>query len=77
MPKNITEDYKKLKSYGNNRSAENGNLKIPKHKTTKYENSLLYRTVKTWNDTKAKLRTETTSSFKKKLQATYTSAKFH
>ena len=77
MPKNITEDYKKLKSYGNNRSAENGNLKIPKHKTTKYENSLLYRTVKTWNDTKANIRTETTSSFKKKLQATYTSAKFH
>ena len=74
MPKNITEEYKKLKSYGSNRSAVKGNLKIPKHRTTKFQNSVLYRSVKTWNETAATWRNETTPVFKKKLQASYTSA---
>ena len=75
MPRNITEEYKKLQSYANNRSAKNGSLKIPKHKTDKYENSVLYRTVKTWNKTEVAIRTDSTETFKKKLQSTYTSAK--
>ena len=69
MPKNLTEEYNTLRSYGNNRSSVKGNLKIPKHRTAKYENSVLYRTVKTWNKTDIEIRTNETGTFKKKLQA--------
>ena len=75
MPKIITEEYLNLQSFGNNRSAENGILKIPKHKTAKYENSVLYRTIKTWNKTPVEIRNESTDVFKKKLQSSYTSTK--
>ena len=71
MPENITNEYNKLRSFGSNRSAQNGDLKIPKHKTTIYEKSVLYRTIKTWNNTKVAIRNEETGIFKKKLQATY------
>ena len=76
MPKNITEEYRKLQSYGSNRSAMNGNLKIPKHKTSKYENCILYRTIKTWNKTDVTYRTDSTETLKKKLQASYTFDKY-
>ena len=71
MPENIINEYNKLRSFGSNRSAQNGDLKIPKHKTTIYEKSVLYRTIKTWNNTKVAIRNEETGIFKKKLQATY------
>ena len=69
MPKNITEDYKKLQSRLNNRSAEKGTLNIPIHKTSKFENSVLFRTVKAWNNTSSEIRTDETHIFKRKLQA--------
>ena len=76
MPKNIIEEYKKLQSYGSNRSAMNGSLKIPMHKTARYENSVLYRTVNVWNKTEVTTRTDSTETFKKKLQGSYTYEKF-
>ena len=71
MPNNLTEEYKKLHPRLNHRSATEGTLNIPIHKTSKYENSVLYRTVKSWNNTNVNIRKEETSIFKKKLQATY------
>ena len=72
MPRNIIEEYQKLQSYANNRSAENGSLNVPKHKTSKYENSVLYRSVKVWNKTEVEIRTRPTETFKKKLQYSFT-----
>ena len=75
MPKNITEEYRKLQSNSNLRSATHGTLNIPKHKTSKYENSVLYRTVKAWNSTDKNIRKEDTM-FKKKLQANIIAIKY-
>ena len=49
MPLNLTEEYENLKPRLQNRSADKGILNIPIHKTTRFESSVLYRTVKTWN----------------------------
>ena len=68
MPKNITEEYLKLRPSTQTRSATTGTLNIPKHKTAKYENSVLYRTTKAWNKTSTKIRTAQTGQFKKMLQ---------
>ena len=76
MPKNITEDYHKLQPRLNHRSAENMILNIPAHKTSKYENSVLYRSVKTWNQLPTELKNEDTSTFKKKLQSHVTNMKY-
>ena len=76
IPKNIAKQYKELKSFGSNRSAVNGSLKVPKHKTSKYENSVLYRTVKTWNKTPVDIRTDSADTFKRKLQASSINNKF-
>ena len=76
MPKNITEDYNKLQPRLNHRSAENMILNIPAHKTSKYENSVLYRSVKTWNQLPTELKNEDTSTFKKKLQTHVTNMKY-
>lgn len=68
MPKNITEEYLKLRPSTKTRSATTGTLNIPKHKTVKYENSVLYRTTKAWNKTSTKIRRAETGQFKKMLQ---------
>ena len=68
MPKHLTEDYKKLQSRCNNRSADNATLNIPIHKTSRYENSVLYRTIKAWNNTNIDIRNDPTHLFKQKLQ---------
>ena len=76
MPTNITEEYTKLKPRLNNRSAENGTLNIPKHKTTRFQSSILYRSVKAWNNTDTSLRQEETHLFKRHLQSTTTKLKY-
>ena len=76
MPTNITEEYNKLKPRLNNRSAENGTLNIPKHKTTRFQSSLLYRSVKSWNNTDATMRPEETHLFKRHLQTATTKLKY-
>ena len=69
MPKNITKDYNELNSRLNHRSTEKSVLNIPIHKSSRYENSVLYRTVKTWNAIDPELKKKETPSFKRSLQA--------
>ena len=69
MPKNITKDYKQLKPRLNLRSSNKCTLNIPVHKTSKFESSVLYRTVKTWNEIDPAQKQEETSNFKKALQS--------
>ena len=69
LPLHISEHYTDFKSKQQLRSASNLTLNIPKHKTQQYQNSPLYRTITSWNNTPTNLRfTETTNTFKKKLQ---------
>ena len=70
MPDTILDDYRKLQSHVNNRSAAKGTLNIPIHKTSRYESSVLFRTVKSWNSTEPAIRTEATHIFKRRLQTT-------
>ena len=46
---NINSQYMEYTSKANTRHAEQKKLRIPKHKTSKYERSPLYRTISTWN----------------------------
>ena len=75
MPKKISEDYTKLQPCPSNRSAERNIYNIPIHKTSRYKSSVLYRTIKTWNDIPIKIKT-TDSNFKKTLQTYITKTKY-
>ena len=77
MPRNITEEYTKLQPQSNNRSVERGTLNIPAHKSTKFQNSVLYRTVTAWNETSLDIRNEETHIFKRKLQTLTTRRKYN
>ena len=68
MPRHLTEEYKKLQSHSNNRSADNATLNIPVHRTSRFENGVLYRSVKSWNSTSIDIRKDDTHIFKRKLQ---------
>ena len=69
-PKSITAEYLKLLPYEGRREAVKGNLNIPIHKKAKYEQSVLYRTVKAWYNTDPGIRNLTTFKFKTELQRT-------
>ena len=78
MPKNITEEYRKLKSHTNNRSAAKNILNIPIHKTSRFKSSVLYRSVKTWNEIPTEIKKkEETTTFKKSLQSHITNMKYN
>ena len=47
--RNLHEEYSKYTPKTNTRNAKLGKLNLPKHTTSNYENSPLYRTIKTWN----------------------------
>ena len=47
---NINNQYQNCMSTANTRYAEQRKLTVPKHKTTKFEKSPLYRTIKAWNN---------------------------
>ena len=47
--RNLHEEYSKYTPKTSTRSAKLGKLNLPKHTTTKFESSPLYRTIKTWN----------------------------
>ena len=49
LPAAVCREYKEYLPLRNNRSAMRKILTIPKHKTQQFENSPLYRTIKTWN----------------------------
>ena len=51
MPTNLHEQYKHYSIKSNTRAASLGKMKIPKHRTSKFKKSPLYRTIKSWNET--------------------------
>ena len=69
MPQNLTAEYSHLQACPNHRAATKGTLNIPIHKTTKFKSSVLYRTVKTWNDISGDMKKKKQDSFKTSLQA--------
>ena len=76
MPKDITKDYQKLLPRSTNRSADDATLNIPIHRTSKFEKSVLYRTVTSWNNTNTDIRHEETHNFKRKLQTMITEQRY-
>ena len=68
LPTAISEEYSEHLSLKNNRSAERRTLTIPMHNTHQYENSPLYRTIKTWNSIPQEIRDTETSTFKQTYQ---------
>ena len=68
LPIAICEEYNQHQSRKNNRSADKMLLTIPKHKSQQYENSPLYRTIKTWNSIPHHIKLTETSTFKQKYQ---------
>ena len=48
-PENINTQYQNQLSLGNTRQASNNKLIPPKHRTSRYEQSPLYRTITSWN----------------------------
>ena len=66
--KNITDNYMKYLPTSNTRFAEAGKLIVPKHKTSKFENSPLYRTIKTWNSIPSNIPHENPKLLKNQYQ---------
>ena len=70
LPLEITKKYKNQLSKQNLRSTSRQTLNIPPHKTHKYQQSPLFRTVKAWNNTTVDFRSGlVTNTFKKHYQA--------
>ena len=70
LPAAVCREYKEYLPLRNNRSATRKILTIPKHKTQQFENSPLYRPIKTWNSIPQNLKdTESdATTFKKSYQ---------
>ena len=69
LPPEISQKYRLQLSKQNLRSTTQLTLNIPPHKTQKYQQSPLFRTVKAWNETKVESRLGyETNTFKKKYQ---------
>ena len=65
---NITNQYLEYLPSCVTRQAQTGKLNIPKHRTVAYENSPLYRTIKTWNDIPSNIETNDAKTLKKQYQ---------
>ena len=65
---NITNQYLEYLPSCDTRQAQTGKLNIPKHRTAGYENSPLYRTIKTWNDIPSNIETNDPRTLKKQYQ---------
>ena len=71
LPLVISEKYNNQLSTQDLRSTSQLTLNIPTHKTHKYQQGPLYRTIKAWNNTTVQSRTGTeTNTFKKTYQMT-------
>ena len=68
LPTAINNEYNKQLSLKNNRSRDKVILTIPKHRTQHYENSPLYRTIKTWNSIPQEIKDKETTAFKQAYQ---------
>ena len=65
---NINERYKNQQPFSNTRFAAAGKLILPKHRTSKFQNSPFYRTIKTWNNIPAQIPIEKPNIFKNHYQ---------
>ena len=65
---NLNEEYRQYVPQTNTRYANKGKLNIPKHKTTKFEKSPLYRTITAWNQCPDNLPQENVKQHKTNLQ---------
>ena len=69
LPTEISNKYRNQLSKQNLRSSSQQTLNIPAHKTQKYQQSPLFRTIKAWNTTTIESRSVLeTNTFKKKYQ---------
>ena len=67
-PHNSNTSYQQLRPTSNTRNSTVGKLNLPKHHTTKYQHSPLYRTVKSWNSCPNHLSQTTIKEHKTQLQ---------
>ena len=65
---NLNEEYSRYVPQTNTRYANKGKLNVPKHKTTKFEKSPLYRTISAWNKSPDNLPQENVKLHKTHLQ---------
>ena len=65
---NINQQYKDLLSAANTRQATTRKLTVPIHKTSKFESSPLYRTIKSWNNCPPNLPFDNIKTHKNMLQ---------
>ena len=68
LSQDITFKYLEFLPYEKTKQATDGKLNLPEHKTTKYENSPLYRTIKIWNNIPATISENEPKKFKQKYQ---------
>ena len=68
QPRNICESYVQQRSTRNTRAAQANKLNLPKHTTTKYQQSPYYRTITTWNALPAHLVYSTPNQLKTAFQ---------
>ena len=68
LPQNITDNYMKQLPTSNTRFSTARKLILPKHKTSKFQNSPLYRTIKIWNNIPTNIPTDKTHIFKNTYQ---------
>ena len=68
IPTNIYNVYQNHFSKTNTRFAKQNKLRVPAHRTTKFEKSPLYRTITAWNNAPANIPKENVQTHKKLLQ---------
>ena len=65
---NVTDEYLRYLPIEKTRQGTNGKLKIPKHRTSLFQNSPLYRTIKTWNGIPCSIAIDNPKILKKNYQ---------
>ena len=70
---NLNQEYRKYVPQTNTRHANKGKLNVPKHKSTKFEKSPLYRSIKAWNECPDNLPQDNIKQHKVQLQNHLTS----
>ena len=68
QPDSINRQYESLIPISNTRAASTKTLNLPRHKTAKYQHSLLYRSIKTWNSLPHTISYDTTQQMKRQYQ---------
>ena len=67
-PTTINSQYLQQRPTSNTRFSAEQKLNLPQHRTSKFQNSPLYRTIKSWNSCPSHIPTQNTKIFKTTLQ---------